>query len=183
MHGLQKYGKILMALAISLACMIPPLIMIVPFCFGFIFAKSRQTMKGIRFTAVNVHTLDQFFPYFPFPFKQTKKNRWLYHCQLANSPYFIIHALSRFSQFPFSSPGKQKRTDNFTPVNWLKDLLPTEILEARIMTFNYSSRWHRNAPHQDRRAPSDILLEHLHIDRERVWQSTRVLVAMNLTSP
>jgi hypothetical protein len=60
------------------------------------------------------------------------------------------------------------------------DLLPTEIPGARIMTFNYSSRWHKNAPHQDRHAPSDILLEHLHMSREKVWQSSRVQVAMNL---
>jgi hypothetical protein len=115
--------------------------------------------------------LINFFPAFLFQFKQTKKNRWLYHCQLANSPYFIV--------FPFSSLGKRKRTDEFTPVNWLMDLLPTEIPGARIMTFNYSSRWHKNAPHQDRHAPSDILLEHLHMSREKVWRSSRV-VAMNL---
>jgi hypothetical protein len=63
------------------------------------------------------------------------------------------------------------------------DLLPTEIPKARIMTFNYVSRWHKNAPYQDRHAPSDILLEHLHMKRERVWQSSSALVAMNLKSP
>ncbi|KAN0072061.1 hypothetical protein V8E54_009790 [Elaphomyces granulatus] len=88
----------------------------------------------------------------------------------------LFMLLSRFSQFPFSSLGKRKRTDDFTPVNWLMDLLPTEIPEARIMTFNYSSRWHKNAPHQDRRAPSDILLEHLHMNRERERIHTRPLI-------
>jgi hypothetical protein len=81
----------------------------------------------------------------------------------------FIRALSSLSQLPFSPLGNRKRTDDFTLVNWLKDLLPTEIPEARIMTFNYSSRWHKNAPHQDRHAPSDILLEHLRMERERVW--------------
>ncbi|KAN0071996.1 hypothetical protein V8E54_009725 [Elaphomyces granulatus] len=85
-------------------------------------------------------------------------------------------SISRFSCFPCPSLGKRRKTDDFTPVNWLVDLLPTEIPEARIMTFNYLSRWHRNAPHQDRRAPSDILLEHLHMNRERERIHTRPLI-------
>ncbi|KAN0081738.1 hypothetical protein V8E54_003036 [Elaphomyces granulatus] len=44
------------------------------------------------------------------------------------------------------------------------------------MTFNYSSRWHKNASHQDRRAPSDILLEHLHLNRERERIHMRPLI-------
>ena len=121
MHGSQKYGKMLGALAIPLAGMIP---------------VNNDTL----FNWLAIHALSRFFLCFPFPVQQTKKNRWLYHCQLANSPYLRVHALSRFSRFPFSSLGKRKRTDDFTPVNWLI-LLPTEIPEARIMTFNYSSRW------------------------------------------
>jgi hypothetical protein len=70
-----------------------------------------------------------------------------------------------FSITYFSYPSKR---DDFTTVNWLADLLPDEIPEARIMAFNYASRWHMNAPHQDRRAPSDILLEHLRINRQKV---------------
>jgi hypothetical protein len=82
----------------------------------------------------------------------------------------LLILLFSFSLFPFSSPGKRTKKDDFTAVNWLTDLLPNELPEARIMTFNYLSRWHKNAPHQGRRAPSDILLEHLRIDRETVCQ-------------
>jgi hypothetical protein len=116
---------------------------------------------------------------FPSPNKQRKINdfttvNWLIVI------ISLLMLLSRFSCFPCPSLGKRRKTDDFTPVNWLVDLLPTEIPEARIMTFNYLSRWHRNAPHQDRRAPSDILLEHLHMNRERVWKPSRVLITMDL---
>jgi len=89
---------------------------------------------------------------------------------------------TRCPPFSFFSKDKRRKKDKFTTVNWLIDLLPNEIPNARIMTFNYASRWHKNAPHQDRYAPSDILLEHLRINREKVGQSGRGLVTMDLKS-
>jgi len=52
-------------------------------------------------------------------------------------------------------------------VQWLSDpeLLPSQIPNARIMTFNYPSRWHRNAPHQRRPSCAIQLLQAVHSDR------------------
>ena len=38
--------------------------------------------------------------------------------------------------------------DKCEPVDWLKELLPVDLPNARIMAFNYESRWRGNAPHQ-----------------------------------
>ena len=55
-------------------------------------------------------------------------------------------------------------------VNWLADkhLLPSVIPNARIMTFNYESRWHRDAPWQRRSLCAIELLTALDIKRKEV---------------
>jgi hypothetical protein len=55
-------------------------------------------------------------------------------------------------------------------VNWLKDkdLLPSKIPHARIMAFNYVSRWHREAPKQRRSLCAELLLAALRDDRNKV---------------
>lgn len=42
----------------------------------------------------------------------------------------------------------QDRTGQRTRVHWLKDLdmLPAVVPNARILAYNYESRWHANAP-------------------------------------
>lgn len=55
-------------------------------------------------------------------------------------------------------------------VNWLKDdhLLPSKIPNARIMTFNYESRWHKDAPRQRRALCATQLLTALDNQRKEV---------------
>lgn len=55
-------------------------------------------------------------------------------------------------------------------VNWLadNDLLPKEIPNARIMTFNYESKWHADAPKQRRSLCAEQLLTALHNKRKEV---------------
>ncbi|KAK4967596.1 hypothetical protein LTR66_011906 [Elasticomyces elasticus] len=45
-------------------------------------------------------------------------------------------------------------------VRWLQDedMLPSKIHNARIMTFNYPSKWHSNAPYQRRSLCAEDLL-------------------------
>jgi hypothetical protein len=53
-------------------------------------------------------------------------------------------------------------------VNWLQDLLPEKIPYARILTFNYESKWHNDAPKQRRTLCADQLLIALHSQRIEV---------------
>ena len=63
-----------------------------------------------------------------------------------------------------------KMDDNVKMVNWLKDedLLPGRVPQARIMTFNYESKWHRDAPKQRRSLCADQLLSALDNKRKEV---------------
>lgn len=62
------------------------------------------------------------------------------------------------------------RGDEELKVNWLADghLLPAVIPNARIMTFNYESRWHRDAPWQRRSLCANQLLTALDNKRKEV---------------
>jgi hypothetical protein len=55
-------------------------------------------------------------------------------------------------------------------VNWLadEDLLPAKIPYACIMTFNYESRWHADAPKQRRSLCAEQLLTALDNKRKEV---------------
>ena len=55
-------------------------------------------------------------------------------------------------------------------VNWLADddLLPNKIPNARIMTFNYESKWHADAPKQRRSLCAEQLLVALDNKRKEV---------------
>jgi hypothetical protein len=55
-------------------------------------------------------------------------------------------------------------------VNWLadEDLLPAKIPYARIMTFNYESKWHTDAPKQRRSQCAEQLLTALDNKRKEV---------------
>ena len=81
---------------------------------------------------------------------------------------FLV-ALLYFFMSLFVAPKKNKsQDDKIITVNWLKDLLPREIPHARIMTFNYTSRWHRNAPKQSRNSCAELFLFSLRDLREEV---------------
>ena|ERR1700694_4318091 len=55
-------------------------------------------------------------------------------------------------------------------VNWLADpdLLPAKIPHARIIAFNYESKWHKDAPKQRRSLCADQLLTALDNKRKEV---------------
>jgi hypothetical protein len=59
---------------------------------------------------------------------------------------------------------------DFTEVNWLADhdLLPAKVPNARIMTFNYESKWHMDAPKQTRFQCAEQLLTVLENKRKEV---------------
>ncbi len=44
---------------------------------------------------------------------------------------------------------------------WLKDLLPRHVPTARIMTFNYASKWLRDAPRENIRPLASRLLANI----------------------
>ncbi|OBT96330.1 hypothetical protein VE01_05778 [Pseudogymnoascus verrucosus] len=58
-----------------------------------------------------------------------------------------------------------------TPLNWLRDLLPSKLLSSRlpcrVMTFNYDSKWFLKAPQQRLSNISDNLLNSLRNNREK----------------
>jgi hypothetical protein len=60
--------------------------------------------------------------------------------------------------------GKEKK------VNWLEDhdLLPSKLPNARIMNFNYESKWHADAPKQTRSMCAEQLLTALDNKRKEV---------------
>jgi hypothetical protein len=63
-----------------------------------------------------------------------------------------------------------KLNDNEKRVNWLadEDLLPAKIPSARIMTFNYESKWHVDAPKQRLSLCAEQLLTALQNKRKEV---------------
>ena len=64
-------------------------------------------------------------------------------------------------------PGKKGYPDK--EVNWLVDLFPQVISKPyRVMTFNYNSTWHSNAPKQRLSLVSVDLLKELQNQRENV---------------
>lgn len=65
---------------------------------------------------------------------------------------------------------KVDREQGKVHVNWLKDddMLPSKLPKARIMTFNYESRWHYRAPKQRCSLCASQLLTALHNDRNEV---------------
>ena len=65
---------------------------------------------------------------------------------------------------PMEVPGEEKK------VNWLadNDLLPSKVPNARVMTFNYESKWHTDAPKQRRSLCADQLLTALDNRRKEV---------------
>lgn len=70
---------------------------------------------------------------------------------------------------------KVEATGQEKTVNWLadNDLLPKIVPNARIMTFNYESKWHADAPNQRRSLCAEQLLAAL--DNQRREVSTCVL--------
>lgn len=63
---------------------------------------------------------------------------------------------------------KRLGDDDVRKVNWLAELLPEKVPYARIMTFNYESKWHKDAPKQRRSLCAEQLLASLQSQRSEV---------------
>lgn len=58
-----------------------------------------------------------------------------------------VHGLGANPNYAWTWRGEEK--PDGAPretANWLTEFLPEELPNARIMTYGYDSRWHRNAP-------------------------------------
>jgi hypothetical protein len=81
-----------------------------------------------------------------------------------------VHGLGANPDWAWVRKVKVRATDEERNVNWLADLdlLPAKIPHARIMTFNYESKWHKDAPKQRRSLCADQLLTALDNKRKEV---------------
>lgn len=63
-------------------------------------------------------------------------------------------------------------------INWLKDsnMLPHLVPKARIMVYNYESRWHKNAPKSRMQLCGEELINEIHDFREETGTSDRPLI-------
>jgi hypothetical protein len=84
-----------------------------------------------------------------------------------------VHGLGANPAWAWVWKEKGEHGELIRKVNWLQDLLPGKIPYARIMTFNYESKWHKDAPKQSRSNCAELLLTNLH--DQRVEVSTALL--------
>ena len=89
---------------------------------------------------------------------------------LLNFSIVAVHGLGAVPAWAWVRKVGVKGTDQYKEVNWLadKDLLPAKIPHARIMTFNYQSKWHKDAPKQRRALCADQILTALDNKRKEV---------------
>ncbi len=87
-----------------------------------------------------------------------------------NSSVVAVHGLEADPAWAWIRKVGVEGTDQYKKVNWLadKDLLPAKMPHARIMTFNYESKWHKDAPKQRRVLCADQLLTALDNKRKEV---------------
>lgn len=84
-----------------------------------------------------------------------------------------VHGLGANPAWAWVWKERREPDENCRKVNWLQDLLPEKIPYARIMTFNYESKWHKDAPKQSRSNCAELLLTALH--DQRVKASINIL--------
>lgn len=65
---------------------------------------------------------------------------------------------------------------------WLKDLLPQDIPNSRIMTFNSDSAWLRDAPRESMRPLASRLLANLDDARQERDVSSLAVIALAIRS-
>ena len=87
-----------------------------------------------------------------------------------NFSIVAVHGLGAHPAWAWVRKVGAEGTDQYKEVNWLadKDLLPAKIPHARIMTFNYESRWDKDAPKQRRSLCAGQLLTLLDNKRKEV---------------
>ena len=102
-----------------------------------------------------------------------------------NSSVVAVHGLGADPAWAWVGKVGVEGSDQYKKVNWLadKDLLPAKIPHARIMTFNYESKWHKDSPKQRRALCADQLLAALDNKRKAVRHFyLRFLLTLTLTN-
>ena len=99
-----------------------------------------------------------------------------------NASIIAVHGLGANAAWAWVRKVGSKGTDQYKEVNWLvdKDMLPAVIPHARIMTFNYESKWHKDAPKQRRILCADQLVTTLDNKRREVRYISAVLTNTDL---
>ncbi|KAI0405415.1 hypothetical protein F4802DRAFT_597245 [Xylaria palmicola] len=89
-----------------------------------------------------------------------------------------VHGLGANPSWAWVRKVKMNDTGEEKTVKWLEqeDMLRKEIPNARIMTFNYESKWHANAPKQRRALCAEQLLAALHDQRKAAGIEHRPLI-------
>lgn len=87
-----------------------------------------------------------------------------------NSSVVVVHDLEADSAWAWVWKIEVEKTDQYKKVNWLadKNLLSAKMLHARIMIFNYESKWHKDASKQRRDLCVNQLLTALDNKRKEV---------------
>lgn len=80
-----------------------------------------------------------------------------------------VHGLGANPDWAWTRKRAGRTSGDEIHVNWLKDedMLPSKMPNARIMTFNYESKWHKDAPRQRRSLCADQLLTALDNKRKQ----------------
>lgn len=85
-----------------------------------------------------------------------------------------VHGLGAEPAWAWIRKTKDEATGEERKINWLKDenMLPLDIPNARIMTFNYESKWIMDAPKQGRFSCAEQLLTALDNQRREASDPT-----------
>lgn len=88
-----------------------------------------------------------------------------------------VHGLGANPDWAWVRKVKVEATGEVRRLNWLadKDLLPAKIPYARIMAFNYESKWHTDAPKQRRSQCAEQLLTALDNKRKEVRREKTII--------
>lgn len=86
-----------------------------------------------------------------------------------NVSIVAVHGLGANPKWAWVRKVKVQATGEEKKVNWLadNDLLSKMVPNARIMTFNYESKWHADAPKQRRSLCAEQLLTALDNQRDK----------------
>lgn len=89
-----------------------------------------------------------------------------------------VHGLGANPDWAWTGKRAGRTSGDEIHVNWLKDedMLPSKMPNARIMTFNYESKWHKDAPRQRRSLCANQLLTAL--DNQRKQASTHSIQSL-----
>lgn len=95
---------------------------------------------------------------------------------ITQSSIVAVHGLGSHVDWSWTSKHGVKH------VHWLKypDMLPAKVPNARIMTYNYDSKWHRNAPRTRLHLCGKDLITNLHNFRNNVPNRPIIFIGHSL---